>query len=254
MVFLALYGDRRISLTVERLKEEGHTVTHLTEGGSSAIQSAVEAAPPDACLLPIPVSRDGVFLTGSDCTLLSLAAALPKDAAIFGGRIPEAFKGHKAVDFLTDESFALKNADLTAEGVIRILYNETEKSLTKTHVLFLGYGRIAACLLPRLRALGVRVSVACRRPEAQTRAAFWGASVYSMQDALPDADFIVNHAPPPFSPENLPKGLFIDLAGLPTPEEGSPLFGRFLAAPALPGRFFPESAADIILDHILKSV
>ncbi len=248
MTFFILYGDKRQLYLAEMLRREGHSVTHITGDGDGAREAPGRLC--DAVILPIPASRDGLHITGSELLLSEVCARLSPTCLLLGGRLPKAC--HSLVgDYLSDESFTLGNADLTAEGTLRLLYENTEKALSETAVTILGYGRIAKLLLLRLRVLTRRVTVVARRPEARTEAALLGADALPFGSFLPRADVVINTVPPPFSVPPVGDALLIDLAGLPA--DSFPAAGeRLLPAPALPGRFFPVSAARILYDTTLR--
>ena len=85
---------------------------------------------------------------------------------IYCGNISQEFleilqeKNIKIVNYLSDESFSIKNAKLTAEGVLALILTYTEKSITELKVLFLGGGRITKASAILLQKLGTFVAIA----------------------------------------------------------------------------------------------
>ncbi len=238
MHVLIFFGDRRQELLCDFFRRDGHRVSYYRS--KEELLCGLPAA--DAAILPIPVSRDGMHVTGSDCTLSELVSYLPPDIPILGGRLPPALCKGRHHDLLLDESFTLRNASLTAEGVLRLFYEHMQTALAEADVLIYGYGRIAEALTLRLKNLCRSVTVLARREESRTRAMLHGARALPFASFLPPHTVAVNTVPPPFAPPESECMLAVDLAG--TPKEGS----RFLAAPGLPGRFFPISAARILYE------
>lgn len=248
-------GDRRQRILETILREKGFTVGGFFDETHSMTSSALarRLAVSDAVILPIPVSRDGKTVVGTALSIDSLLPHVKRGAYLFGGRLPDAVKRQDLmlVDYLQDESFTQENAALTAEGVLRLLYESTDRALSDAHILIFGFGRIGSHLTHRLLKLGARVTVAARRQESQRLAAMCGAAAIGFGDTLPRADFAVNTVPSPVSlpvPDlNLP---LIELAGLQAADV--PTAYTHIPAPSLPGKLFPYSAANRVAAVTLR--
>ena len=129
---------------------------------------------PDALLLPLPASPDGIHLhtplfPSAEISVTELAARLRPGSPVLGGRMqPEltralADMGCIPLDYAKQEAFAVRNAVPTAEGAIAIAMRELPVTLCGTRTLLLGAGRLTRALIPRLRGLGAEVTVAARR-------------------------------------------------------------------------------------------
>lgn len=128
----------------------------------------------DHLILPMPVTRDGVFLhmpmySGSAIRLQSLLPLVKHGGMVMGGRwtAPErqivTQAGLKAVDYSTREEFAVRNAVPTAEGALQLAMEELPVTIRGLHCVILGAGRISRVLQPMLRALGADITVVARR-------------------------------------------------------------------------------------------
>ena len=248
-------GDRRLLYLCELLKKAKHTVYYAgarEHALSPQLERAILAS--DAVILPTPMSRDGVYITGTNLKIEVLLSILPEGSAVFGGRLdPRLENGVRPlIDYLLDEPFTLRNALLTAEGVLRMVYEETETALCDLSFLIYGYGRIATFLTSRLLALGADVTVVARRASARKEAKALGAMAIDFSDTPPVADYAVNTVPHPFVFSALPPvKTVIDLAVL--PKEAFPEgLARVISAPALPGKYFPRSAAKILFDTTVQ--
>ena len=255
MTVTIIGGDRRQHLLEEILREKGFTVGGYFDETHSMTSSALarRLAVSDAVILPIPATRDGKTVAGTALSIDSMLPHIKRGAYLFGGRLPDAVKREDLmlIDYLCDESFTQENAALTAEGVLRLLYENTDRALSDTHILILGFGRIGSHLTHRLLKLGARVTVVARRRESRTLATMCGAVALDFDQALPPADFAVNTVPPPITlPMPAAPLPLIELAGL--PKETVPTAYAYISAPSLPGKMFPYSAANRIAAVTLR--
>lgn len=248
-------GDRRQRLLEDILRAQGFTVGGFFDETHSMASSALarRLAVSDAVILPIPATRDGRTVTGTALSIGSLLPHVKRGAYLFGGRLPDAVKRQDLmlVDYLHDESFTQENAALTAEGVLRLIYENTDRALSDAHILIFGFGRIGSQLTHRLLKLGARVSVVARRRESRTLAAMCGATALDFTDGMPLADFAVNTVPPPVTlPSPTATLPLIELAGL-RAEDLPPVYTH-IPAPSLPGKMFPYSAANRVAAVTLR--
>lgn len=227
----------------------------------------------EVLLLPLPSTMDGVRLhcplsgDGEDLRL-DLLFEFAVGKLILGGRLSEAFvrrareRDVRCVDYFDSEILQLKNALPTAEGAIEIAMHELPVTVDGVHAAVIGYGRIGALLAQKLLSLGARVCVYARRQEALTRAALSHCDAISLGDGQAlsclarDVRVIFNTVPVCLFTEDviatLPNGcLFIDLASAPggidriaAEKRGI----RSIWATALPGKYAPETAGQIIAE------
>lgn len=199
--------------------------------------------------------------------------------------------GVQLVDWMRCPSFVTGNAALTAEGAVGLLLQESERSLAGSRVLLGGYGRIGRVLAQRLRGMGASVTVAARREESRAEAAALGFSAAdfscapganglsaaddfscapgangsSAADGLCAAgayDFVVNTVPARVFGEELlcclpETALLLELASPPGGFDrnlAENLGLRVMAAPGLPGRSAPRTAAELMLREIERTM
>lgn len=233
-------------------------------------------------LLPLPMSGDGVHLhapiaEGEKGIRLDSLLKEAEERLILGGKIPESFslraqeRGVHCIDYFNSEILQLKNALPTAEGAIEIAMHELPVTLDGAHVAVIGYGRIGDLLSLKLRALGARVTVYARRPEVLTlaqlhhcQAIMLGEETNTLLSHIPeDVRVIFNTVPACLFSEEVLRSLhrgcvFIDLASAPggIDRVAAERFGiRCIWATALPGKYAPETAGQIIAEtamHILR--
>lgn len=276
MKILVLGGDRRQKLLFELLEKENARVSGVFS--KAEYEKADPISSFDVLVLPVPCSKDGKTVFSFDETLkIELETVLNhlKDGGVvFGGGFPSEFrlalekKGAQISDFLEDESFALYNAYLTAQGALRLLLENTEEYIVSKRVLVTGFGRISRALSRMLLSLGADVYVAARKEKDLTEARAMGLKAIKtceLGSAVFLFDFIFNTVPSKlFSSSDISKmkknAVYFELASSPFGAQRGDFEKEkrsFVPGGALPGKFCPVSCAEkmklIISDHINKS-
>lgn len=224
--------------------------------------SAVSQA--DIVVLPVtPVVGEFLFAPfAKDPIRFSAINKLIDEKPVFCGmsnKLPE--RPMRVYDYSACEDFLIKNAILTAEGVLEAAISEYEGSLWGARVLVCGYGRIGRTLSDMLCALHAKVTVAARKEKdrAWIRAAGMNAIDYSFKEKI-YFDLIFNTVPSPVLDRSalrmIPKNTIIfDLASLPGGVDDD--YAReeeiyVLHLLSLPGKRSPYSAGRIIKETIMK--
>lgn len=270
MVFAVLGGDDRAVRLCRMLRADGHAVRAFAleralPDGCADARAAAEGA--DCVLLPLPCEKDGLlFAPLSDLRLPTpplLDAAAP-GTPVFAGKPPEPLRaacrrrGLPLTDWLQREDFALRNAELTAEGALALLM-QGEGALRGSRVLIGGFGRIGRFLAEKLRCLGANVTVAARSPADRALAELKGCrAIRFSESAAPAAwDAVVNTVPATvFGAAELAA-----FGGARCVELASPPYGFDLAAAealgkrvelcgGLPGKYAPAAAAAALRDTL----
>ena len=116
-------------------------------------------------LLPIPTSRDGIHLSGSERLLREVVSEVGDGDLVVGYSIPKGeteyirSKGAAVFDAAYDEPFLEENAYLTAVGTLEYLLSDTRRVPSDMHIGIIGYGRIGKALLRILLFLGARIRI-----------------------------------------------------------------------------------------------
>lgn len=224
--------------------------------------SGAEISLSSVMLLPIPVTRDGKHVSGTDLALSELLSKMERGMTVVGYGIPrELYAGEASrfVDVLEDEEFLLENARLTALGALGYLLSTSERAPMDLSFGIVGYGRIGQMLLHYLLFLGARVTVYSSKKSArlslgelgiESRPANYGAGA----GELSDIDVLINTAPSALlSGEDLlknPRLRIIELAsGENFPPEAAP--ERLMS---LPARMYPESAGRAYYDSVMRMI
>ncbi|MBO5439267.1 MAG: hypothetical protein J6A53_01265 [Clostridia bacterium] len=148
-----------------------------------------------------------------------------------------------AIDYTDNEAFLKKNAYLTAEGAITLYYNEVKETLLNKKILILGYGRIAKYLAKMLKSLNCDVSIFARRNEVQTEIALDGYKPVKLKNN--GYDIVFNTIPEIITENKFENSICIELANGFANKENT------INGNGIPGKMFPKTASEIILEAIL---
>lgn len=178
-------------------------------------------------------------------------------AQIFAGKLNDAWSealSKKQVNFyLQDETFIWKNAALTAEGFLAHLYRE-KVSVQQKKILIAGFGRVGKMLALFLSRLHAQVVIAVRSPAQQAEAITYGYEGVVLNTQLPKVDFIINTIPSKWLTTDYQPFVtcpIYDLASAPGCLANLKL-SQYELLPALPGKFFPQAAAGVLAETILR--
>lgn len=257
-------GDSRQKYTVSKLCKNNYNVDTI-----KILDDNIDFY--DAFILPLPVSIDKIHINSSEITLKELTKKLGSNKIIFGGKISEEFKNNlierkiKFYDYYLRDEFALKNAEPTALGVLSFVMNSTKRSLSKLNVLVVGYGKCATAVCKIFNDLGACVTVASRRYLTVAQAESNGLNACLIKDIMKhvtDSDIIINTVPSQILKKDFidlinDRAIVIDISSSPYgfDYEYAKIAGKkIMLLPSIPGKYFPETAGEIIADTIMNII
>lgn len=258
MRILFVGGDARMEYAAKRLSRT-HEIAKLGE-----IHERL-----DAVVLPLPLSKDGETVCGSDLTFEALFEEIGNFAdehtlVLAGGEASALSelcerRGFELINYFALEALTLKNAALTAEAALCLLSQSTDGALLGSETLIAGSGRIAVFLAERLRACQSRVTLAARDPakrELLKLRGFNAVSLDDLADVLPRFDYIANTIPASIFGEEMfaamrEGAVYTELATLPAdpPRTFAERSGiKYIFAGGLPGKCSPKAAGEAIAE------
>ncbi len=218
-------------------------------------------------LFPIPTSRDGTHITGTDDTLIEALSQADGMGFNIGYSFPAAarrqmeLRGERFYDAAKDEKFLVDNAYISALGTLCYLLCTSARVPSDMSFGIVGYGRIGSALSRMLLFFGASIHIFTSKPLTRIELGECGIDTsetlvtgFDFED-LSGIDILINTAPCDLSyvfPEKrLCEGLrVIDLAS------GDSFKGvdgvEYL--PSIPERMYPESAGRIYADRALEAI
>ena len=223
----------------------------------------------DVVLLPMPVTRDEMYLhaplANAPYRLKDVLDAITAGTSVYGGAIPQTLyeparrREIRLYDYLKQEELALLNAIPTAEGAIQIAMEQLPVTIHDLSVLVIGAGRIGSAVAMRLRGLGARVTVSARREADFARmysAGYHCLDTRRLEGQLHAFPLIINTVPADILSRAVladcaPDTLLLDLAsGEGGVCEDAKNLCRVIHALSLPGKVAPKSAAAAIAQTV----
>lgn len=273
-------GDIRQIYLAQKLKKEGYEVKiaglenipqEIKNIQTSDVLGTLKDS--DYIIFPVPVSRDNQninapFSTYSIPINESLFSKLEKKV-VFGGIISPLISGvnnsnFNLKDYYSREDFMVLNAIPTAEGAIKILLNESKRTIFGSKCMVVGYGRIGKVISKLLKSMGADVTISCRNIRDISWAKLENFNVIDISKCREklNFDFVLNTVPAiVLNYDNLKllnhNTTIIDVASAPggvNKEDAQKLKIKIIEALGLPGKYFTESAGEIIAQTILKII
>ena len=246
--WLLIGADARIKELAKKLSSPNRTIFFKnTLSWDAGLNATVLDFCPDNIVLPIqPLSIDVPLLLGT------------KHVTFYTGRLTDEWramlKQEKIIPYLENESFIWKNAALTVESFISYMY-EQRKTIRGKHFIITGFGRVAKLLAQALTGLHAKVTIAVRSKAQRHEAMMLGyEAVYLQPQYIKEATALINTIPTQWLTQQFSEVIkmpIYDLASAPgclyyvTRNDYTPLL-------ALPGKYFPDDAAQLLYDSIVE--
>lgn len=272
MKILICGGDERIVLLSGQLGAAGHEVCCFGLDRAELPDGVRRISAPERCdaaIFPVPVEKAGGELNApfarSRLSAIEVLDAARDTPIVIGGKLGAKFKetaisnGQRVFDIMQRPEFTAGNAAVTAEGALSRLMNASDKAVQDMRVLVIGWGRIGKLLLQKLRGLGTRPCLMSKNPEARALAGAMGYEALAPDcgNALMSSfDAVINTAPAPVLGELSAlrdSCILLELASTPGGFDAQKALERgmeYIAAPGLPGKYAPVSAAELIFGAV----
>ncbi len=233
----------------------------LKDNGYNAVMWDFENS--DTVVLPLPLTRDGIFLNSKREIKLSEIMEKCRGKNVIYGSPPSDFAegvsayALKTFDYNKNESFLYGNARLTAEAGVALAISSIGFSLYGAKIAILGFGRIGKLLCKYLSAFNARITVLARREESCAYAEALGAEAFLLKDGedlseLSDTELLFNTVPARVLTGKwanvFENATVVDLALKGSIDVAK--FKNIISGPALPGKYFAKNSAKILFDSI----
>ncbi|MBQ2875657.1 MAG: hypothetical protein IJE25_01465 [Clostridia bacterium] len=211
-------------------------------------------------ILPIPTSRDGVHVSGTEVELSEVCREVREGTLVAGYGIPEGVAreilelGGSIYDGSLDEVLISENATLTALGALGYILTELPASPSELSFGIVGYGRIGSRLLRLLLFLGARVRVYSGNSATLRELSELGIEAvdYRGSSDFSGLDVLINTAPARI----VTKKAIRECCGLRVIDLAS---GRYLEGisglvklPSIPEKYYPQSAGRLYARRIAE--
>ncbi len=279
--FAVIGGDLRSAYLAGLLAADGYKVitsgfdsTDLPPCVTGCTNPSQAVALADCVILPMPVSSDGTTLNAPfsrvRITLDQVLGSVKHAQYLVGGSVTAEVleeverRGLTIHDYLKREELAVLNSVPTAEGAVQLAMEELPITISGSHCLITGYGRIGRALARLLIVMGANVTVAARSFSDLAWAGSQGCAAVELSQLADAGDFdvIFNTVPALLFDREVLKRLdkntlLIDLASRPGGVDftaAADLQIKTVWALSLPGRVAPKSAGEIIKNTILNMI
>ena len=226
---------------------------------------------------PIPFSSNGTTINApfsdKEIKIREMMHDINAKLLIAGGILPEVYELAndeyiEIIDIMKREELAVLNTIATAEGIIQVAIENTNKILHGSEILILGFGRTGKVLARKLAGLAVKVTCAARKEEDLAWIQAYGhngTNINNLGENLKKFDVIINTVPHMILTEERLKYvktdcLLIDLASNPGGIDKKAIKSynlKFVWALSLPGKVAPITSAEFIKEtiyNILKEI
>ena len=278
-------GDLRISNLAQMIAKDGNVVhvygmekseeimNNKSIIKSETLNKAIEDS--DIIIGSIPFSHDEnkmyAAFSNENIEINDLAKNNNKDKIFIAGSIND--KSYKllansygnVIDIMKKEELVILNTIATAEGTIEIAIKNTDKVLSGSKVLILGFGRVGKIVAEKFKDMSTIVTCAARKATdiAWMKAfGFKSININSLGKELEQFDIIINTVPKMIINKDLMKYmkkdvLMIDLASNPggiNRDDAKELNLKLIWALALPGKIAPITSAEFIKQTIYNII
>ena len=196
-------GDKR-NLYLSRLYEkEANIYTYLLNGKSEDFKLCLDMS--QYIVLPIPFSMDGINiyspLSSENLSIEDLIKSIKKKNIICGGMKQEYAdllkqNNNTIIDIMQYESLSINNAIPTAEGIIKIIIENTEITINNSNIAIIGFGRVGKKAAELLANLNAKIHAYDIKKDEVANIRLSGYNVLEDIDrSLAEMDVIINTVP-----------------------------------------------------------
>lgn len=255
-------GDKRLAYAARRFREHKISTAYVGDY-SDAVPNIRDVFDFDALVLPITGVNGGVLkINGINIDVYEILDEMGNRPVFMGRANTLNNPGANVHDLLKLESFAVKNAQPTAESALQLAMESFDGTILGSKCLVIGYGRIGKLLSRILKLLGAKVKVSTTSSVNRAYIACDGNVPVNTRDinCLDDYDIVFNTADALIIDKTVlsdtkTKPLIIDLASVPGGvdyDTAAKMGFKVIQALGLPGKYSPKTAGNIIADTVVS--
>lgn len=255
-------GDNRNYRVSKMFAENYNVYTYALEGDNNNFEECIEKS--EYIVVPIPFSTDdeNVYTPKSNQTItINEFLENISGKTIIGGKIKAEYvqklesNNNKVIDITKCREFILKNAIPTAEGVVKIIIENTDFTIDDSKIAVLGFGNVGKKISELLNNLNAHVFCYDIKKQEVANIVTYGYNVLNdFSKEISNMDVIVNTVPEQIlnrkTLEFIDKDtLIIDVASTPggVDFEYSKTNGyKVIQALGLPGKIAPKTSAKYV--------
>lgn len=264
-------GDNRNVYLSGLFKEYGYVVNKsFLPDDNGTFEDNIENS--NIIIIPMPVSMDNIHIYTplSDKKLkISDFIKLVKDKIVIGGKLSNNLieqlqkNNNKVFDLMDNEELVIKNTIPTAEGIVKLLVENTDIALVDSNIAVLGFGRVGKRVAYVLDKLGAKIF--CYDIKKEEVANIKSCSYNVIEDIcsnLGKFDIIINTIPEYIISkkelDTIRKGTFLlDVASNPggfDHDYAKSIGLNCIHALGIPGKVAPKTSAKYIKEIIEKLI
>lgn len=247
--WLVIGTDARLKVLAKKLGSDSNRTVYYKNQSvwDEELNKLVVEFNPQVIVLPIhPLPIEVQVVLGLSNTI------------VFAGKLNDEWKHilkeNEIHFYLEDEGFIWQNAVLTAEAFVSSYYNTKQAVLGKKFIIT-GFGRVSKMAAHILRSIGGEVCIAVRSDVQLNEAkAFRYEAVYLREVGDVQADAFINTIPAKWLDQQFSDKIAMpiyDLASYPGCLKDDVKRTDYELLPALPGKFFPNDAANVLYESIV---
>lgn len=214
-------------------------------------------------ILPLPSISNGTVAGTGGKSLNYLKSLLRAEQRVFYSNIENITSNDFGYSYYYDESFLVKNSRLTAQGVLKIILENTEKDMFLLKAAVIGYGRCGKAICKMLNNNGFDVTSFSRNSKSKAFAENDGCNIKDISQIdllISSFDIIINTVPHNIISEKgietlSTDNLYIEVASKPYGFDisKSDIFNfKYVLGSSLPGKYTPVSAGVNIADTVIE--
>ncbi|ARK25815.1 hypothetical protein SporoP37_14855 [Sporosarcina sp. P37] len=163
-------------------------------------------------------------------------------------------KGIRHINYLQDEQFIWKNAQLTAEAFVHVFYEQTKRQIAGKQFYIAGFGRVGKAIAHTLHQMQAKVIIAARSDEQLAEAHMLGYGTQRLTERTEfSRGYLVNTIPAQWLRADQTGTVHVfDVSSAPGCLKHGEFSEYYTIHLKLPGKHFPEDAAAVLAEAVLR--